>query len=658
MGELGIVSLSPAMALLKSRPKLKLYLPHDIHPGESFVSNLVIAAKRAVPVTSVDVDFVGIEHASIGSGQYATHARESLVSQRARLMDKREIQPGESTHRIRFELPAGAPPSHQGRATSISYTLKVRVDIPWWPDRKQEFVVPVTLRPAASDRAPTPAVYSSAVDGPIGTEPHAEVSLADSAIESGGVLVGAVALGNVEYARYAGVDVSLLVYEVSLIQSRRQEVEMARYSLHLDAEHAVEGKALGFRMRLPSIVPSFSSRIVKVRHVLEVRGRRRFARDLVLQIPLEVSPARDKAKPSDGSATPPVVGADRLERVWKSLAEPRGFELVGEELVASLGEVNATIRREHRGGKGVYVVAELRYPSLGLGLVGGRTGAIKRLLGSVKPAPWDSGLGLSARDTEQLEAFASALAPALSGSKVETIDDDKLRLEMRGAGLAVKSMERFFDSVLSIARALPVARADIPAPKGFDVAGWTALAASISGSLELSRMAVRGEISGCRLEIVTEWTGIRPLETRITVHLRARIPPRSIGELRPDGLGRLGVEARPIAERLFTRAETLLIDRDSMTALLPAPLASPETTIDWLVDSDHPRRRARRRSRCLPLIAEQLAVHVVEDFLGLVFLETEGAGQGFDRGGFSVGNVIVHEGDSGGQTKRERSRVR
>lgn len=574
------------MALIKSRPRIKLYLPASVTPGESFVANLELDAKKSVAVKSVRVTFSGVASATIGSGQYASTAKLSLASQQAALLENGEVPVGKSEYRVRFECPPTLPPMHRGRATSVDYTIEVRVDIPWWRDAVKSFVVPVQLRANEAERTANARVYSSAPDGPTGSEPHAEVSLADTTVEAGGVLMGAVALGNVEYARYVGVDVSLVGYERALVDGRRQESELSRHTLHLSTENAAEGAALPFRMGLPQVVPAFESEIVGVRYLLEVRARRRFARDLVLNLPIELLRGTAQSRDAAVRQAPPIVGHDRAERLWKKEGEPRGFELVDEKLVAQIGEVGVTVRRDHRGGRGVYLVTTLGYPSLDLGLTGGRMSALGRLFerGSVEPAPWDPSFGLNARDPEQVKAFAAALTAACSTARLTSFEDTRLEFEQRSSGLAQPALARFLDLALRVAKALPRARAAIPAPEGFDVEGWKTLANAVNGSLNVAKMSVRGELPGARLEIATEWSGQAPLETRVTVHFRSRIPAPLLGELRREGLEKLPERARSVAEGLFAFVETLLIDRDSMTALTTAPLASPGTASDWIPD--------------------------------------------------------------------------
>jgi hypothetical protein len=339
-------------------------------------------------------------------------------------------------------------------------------------------------------------------------------------------------------------------------------------------------------MGLPQVVPAFESELVGVRYLLEVRARRRFARDLVLNLPIDLVPGTERSRDAALRAAPPIVGHDRAERLWKQLGEPRGLEYVDDQLVAQIGEVGVSVTRDHRGGRGVYLVSRLVYPSLDLGLTGGRISTLGRLFerGSVQPAPWDASFGMTARDPEQLKAFAASLSAACSTARLTSFDDTRLEFEHRSSGLAKDVLQRFLDLTLRVATAIPRARAAIPAPQGFDVEGWKLLSNAVSGSLHVAKMSIRGELPGARLEIATEWSAEEPLETRVTVHFRSRIPAALLGELRADGLEKLPERAHSVAQSLFAHVETLLIDRDSITALTTAPLASPGTASDWMPD--------------------------------------------------------------------------
>ena len=79
----------------------------------------------------------------------------------------------------------GYAPPYSGRFSTIAYTLEVRADIPWWPDRVGRYdvgIAPVLVAPKV-----VPAIFVSQVGGARAGQPYVEMSLASSVVEVGGM---------------------------------------------------------------------------------------------------------------------------------------------------------------------------------------------------------------------------------------------------------------------------------------------------------------------------------------------------------------------------------------------------------------------------------------------------------------------------------------
>ncbi len=570
------------MPLIKHRPRLRLLLPRSVTRGETFVATAVLEARHAVAIEWLDVRLDGWLRATVGSGQATSRYAKEIVRSRARLSGPREIPVGTTRFDCRFTLPPRAPPSFKGWSTSSSYAVTVHAGIAWWPDAKQSFYLDVVMLEAAR-RPARPVLLSSAANGPTGGDPYVELGLADTTIDSGGVVDGSVALGNVRDARFVGCDIALVAIE----RARDHERELSRYSIHLPAR--AEGDAIPFSMRLPVIPPSFDAGLVRVRWLVEARARRRMARDVVVCANVVVVPGSPGAQRV--RRAPPDVGAERVARVWQSVGERLGYELLGGELVKTRGDARVAIRRDF--ARGPRVLAEIRTAPLGIGLEGGALRGVHRWVGErgfpLGDAKWDARHRVSGRFEQQVKAFGAILVTALAEQRVAELSDERIVLEIDGAGLDPRRLGALARAADRIAQLLPAARAAIPPPPGFDVGAWRALATELAGRFEPSCIAVHGELDDHGVDIVTEWAGNVAHATRVVLRPRARIADRWVGVIPTDAalLSALPADAQTAASALCAVAGDVAIDVEALTLTLPAPLERPDRVLDRIGDLAH-----------------------------------------------------------------------
>jgi len=427
--------------------------------------------------------------------------------------------------------------------------------------------------------------------------------LDDTVVSVNDVLTGAVALGNVAHARYSGLTLVLaptLVMRRGNAEEYRQALE--RYEMQVPVGEPEEGRPIPFRMRIPSVSPSTKNELFQLEWSLEVRAARGFYADLVLSIPIVILPQRSSGGPEPTRRAPPTVGSERLARVWDAVAGRTGLAREDEELCGRVDEVDVRIRRVDRPRRGMVLTAELRFPSLGLGLDGGARGGFQRLFSptgvELGDDVWDARHYLAGRDPEQVRAFAHFLAPALTQMQVADLDDEHFTLEVKSAGLSPAPLESFARASLRLAGLVKGARAAIPPPRGFRLEAWRAAAQALSGKLENARMIVTGELEGHPATLETHWAESSPRETTLTLKPRVPIASKrcgrfSLGEdgnvvmLDAEGAMRaaeLPQELGAMVRELVAESRQLLLAADAVTWVFPAALTDPTSVLSRLAD--------------------------------------------------------------------------
>jgi hypothetical protein len=581
------------MVTLRRRPLVSVRIPGDIRPGRTFVAEVTIDAKSSVPVDWVDTALECKEVVTFGSGKSTMRVPHSHLRLVARLMDEGTLPAGKNVLRCEFSLPPELPPTYRGTRVTCGYTLSVHVSIPWWPDREGEFdIVAGPRKNAPPDDAP--AMYGTHPEGPKGNDLAIECSLDRRVIEPGGEIRGMVALTNLASRRVQQLSVALVSLETIRRDGRRKEVhEAERFVLQQSVPvGTADGEPLPFRMRIPdSVSPSWRSASWDLDWYLEVEAHVSWSRNAKLTVPVTLVP-RGVAKAKTLRA-PPAIGSERVSALWSKVAREVGWELDEDVLRGDVGDVRVTIRRDHRGGEGIVLLAELLYPSLHLGLDGGERRGFRRVLGggvSVGNPAWERRHYLAGREPAQMEAFARALGEALARVELADIDDEHAVLLAREAGLTLGPLRDFVHRAIEVARLIGVGRGRIPAPARMRdaVKAWTALARRLGGELELSRMGVVGRFEGDAVEVATAW-GLEPEPTATVLSLTLGDVPRAeqqvrweAGQFTAGGREGLPEPCRDLLEPLLHGALAFHVTDREIRLTLPAPATSTGTLLEAL----------------------------------------------------------------------------
>jgi len=585
------------MAILKTRPKVRVRVPSEIRPGDEIRAKVVLDCRRPVEIQGVHLRLEGEEAWTVGSGDSSTTRRRIFLALGTQLSEARELPRGRTELDVRIPIPNGAPPTYRGAAARIQYTLEVHVPIAWWPDRRASF--DVFVAPAPVDRLPDePQVWSSRPGGPRANEPHCEISAASSWTRSGDVVSGAIALSNVAHNRYSEVKVGLRGVETLYEPDgrKRTEREYLRYRIRLGAEEAGEGEMLPFRFRLPPDAmpelpwtqrPDGSRGLCALAWELEVVVGVRWGTDLTLRMPYRVLPMSPRPGDAPSRLAPPTVGSDRLREMWAGIGAEHGLRYEAQTLFGTIGGTTLAIRRDLMGRGGTYLIAELTYDELHLDLQVEPATKMQKVVGggvTIGDRDWDRDHYVRARDEEQAAEVLRRVIPATANASLRRLDDERFTIEVRDAGVSPTRMERFVDAATTMARAFEAVRSDLPPPTVMkaSVESWRALATKLEGELEVARMRIEGRLGqlGAEVRLAFDERG-QPMSTWL-----ALIPPSSLDadhalsvDAHGDAIGAIEGqfegEVCELVKTIAAGATELAIEPERVAVCLPGLLGLP-----------------------------------------------------------------------------------
>lgn len=568
---------------------MKLLLnPSVLAPGGRLEASALLTSTSETPVDYVAVSLRGWTRIGIGQGK-SRRVYEQTFFLREWRAPAFTMTPGEHRFNAEFDLPDHGAPSYTGPDTLISYTMTVEVAIPWWPDRVQDFIVPVAFAPApAPERRPERFVTSSR--GPRGKDPFMELSLDATQVVLGDALAGSVSLQNLRGKRIRGVDLSIV--ELEGIRDPAMAVrEGRRFTRRVFDGAPEEGAAVPFRVLIPeTATPTFESRApthsLHVTTHIEVRAEVAWGKDIGITAPIHVGPkAIDAHGREQGRVAP--VGLQRAMMVWHDVAARSGLTSDPEahRMFGRVGDVTVEVFPESRDD--YWLVAKLAWPSLGLDLeVTERSWSDALAVDVVKSgdANLDARLCVHAREHAQAKVLATPeVLGWIKGFAAVTIEDTGARLAVRGAAQVRETLETFVGGVLAAASILDDVRKKIPPPILFadDVPAWEALAARIRGRLELGRMWIhKAQVGTSTVDIGTVWArGGLLLGSTVIVAMDPPLDPVPAGTDDPA----LSPAARDLWRELTTegkgKVKSVQVEAAAITLELEGQLADPHTAM-------------------------------------------------------------------------------
>lgn len=305
-------------ALAPRRRKLRLLLEgEDFAPGETLGGRVELDWPKAAPVRGIRVEFTGEETTEIqrrrGSGddeRTVTYSEcETVCADGRVLFGRRPISwvraVGEGLSRLlrkadwpvlpagrhsfpfEFRLPAGAPPSYEGRRAKIRYRLLAQVDIPLGFDLTSEGEIPVVgPREARLVCAPR---RERREGGLLSAEVTLDLALEECRLRPEETLRGRLRVENHSKKKLRGATVSLRRVEDARAEGEAEETAEELASGYLKApDPSASEQEVGFAIRLPEVAP-YRGRHSSVRLVFGAELDVAMGFDTKLEVPLRVT---------------------------------------------------------------------------------------------------------------------------------------------------------------------------------------------------------------------------------------------------------------------------------------------------------------------------------------------------------------------------------
>jgi hypothetical protein len=576
---------------MRSRPDLLPRLRQAVaRAGEPLEVDILLRSAAETPIDFIEAVLRG--HEIVQYGRYG-EGREILNLVARDVPGEGKLGAGDYVFRARFDVPKRAIPTYRGHIAKVHYVLGVHVSIPWWPDRRGSYGIPVVG--ALPVFVATPKSLASTSDGPRGSKPYIEASLESTTLVAGERIDGMVSVQNPGQATIRGVDLCLVRTERLSNANLAQQVMSHRWRIHDGAPR--DGEPFSFAVRLPrDLPPPVEGSLFRVGYTLEIVVDVAWGFDAkivtpVLILPVEVPHPHGRAVGAPTSSIAPV-GRERMRLVWTSVAEARGLAIDGDRMHAEYGPVSLSILLEQRGTDGYFSTARLAWPPLGIDLhVEPRTWTDALTGGALSiDVPGADRFTTRAREAAQAHAILGTGAFAWLASFLEAhVYDHGALLASRGGAHEVVELDAFVVKAVVAARAIAKGISELPPPASMasTLPAWEAFAARLQGKLDRGPMAVRGvAFAGESAEIETRWgRDGAPIGTAVKVVLA---PPLALPTTEPDpdvvtvDLASPGVSAdaraRAAAILAIEGVRHLHVAQDRLEALVDAPLADPAVT--------------------------------------------------------------------------------
>ncbi|KIG12112.1 hypothetical protein DB30_02027 [Enhygromyxa salina] len=576
------------MALIKTRPNVRLLLPRRLVAGQVGEFIVELHCPEPVPVDAVALTLFG-DVAWYANGQYGRHRHSSrfLNHQIPLLCDQTVLEAGQHRLQTAVSLSAELPGSREGDRLNVEYSVHVHVDIPWWPDKRVDFVVRLAAAAAAARSIADQGamVFVSHAGGPPPKGPYLEVSLGQRCVVAGGMLRLSAALGNVDRNRYRKLHVDVIAQErfpEGLGHATNDQI-VNRWAIALDA-HPGELQPILFNLQLPSsLVPGFELHGCKLRWLLDVHADVAWGSNPQLRVPIHVEvEAADEARSGQPEiAAPLAVGSARLRLIWSNVAQATGLELIDDRLRGVVDGVAIELRRGYDHDGRPRILGLLEFPDLGVGLHTRRER--RTLLGSIETT-------LATRDAAQTKVIHAQLGARTLRADYELIaaDDLQLRFALDGAGLEIAPLRDFAAWLVELAPTVAGLPDEMPVPAVMveHAASWERSAKRSGARLRRSDLRLELIRDELRVVIGSDFNDEGELRaTRLELDAPATVPSRH--HLIWTGDTALPEHELPIAELvrppqwgIAPARVALHIEAQRVRVLLPTPLSDPDLERD------------------------------------------------------------------------------
>lgn len=503
---------------MRSRPTIETFVVPSVPvAGGPLTVRARLKSSSETPIDGVEMRLSGIErrYSHSRSSQnstsrvYKTHNHIALVA----MTPATKLGVGTFEYTARFDLPAALPPSYTDDYTSVEYRLDIHVHIPWWPDRHESYVITVPA-PSWSADPKGPVVFATHQDGPQRNQLYIEATVDPQSAYVGGAIRGAASISNVS-KKLKQVTIALVAINQAKFSSSQQVIPVRRYEGVLFATKPGDGSSSPFSIAVPpNEWPSFDAALFLHRWLLELKGVLSWDEDVLLSIPVVVASKAPTVHVAQQLQRLPPVGRERRAKVWAYVAERQRMnnDAASEVMSTTIGAVDLRIELEQRAEQGLFSVATLSWPDLGVALTLSERRWTDRLRSGVyrtRDAPFDERFALRAREEHQALAMMTRSTRDLLRSVTEVaMHDDSAIVASPGGGHRLDQLEHFVATAKALARSLDEARSGIPVPTKVKAleAAWSEYATAQGAQLERGSLSIRElKWEGVMLDIVREW---------------------------------------------------------------------------------------------------------------------------------------------------------
>lgn len=490
------------------KPDVRIFAPSPLFAGSRATIDIEITCDDDTRVTYVDATLSGRQGWSVGGGNQRVSHSAVNPHLEARLVGRGVLPKGQTNLQATFELPSWVPPSHSLMPAYAYVELKFHVSIPWWPDGRYRFVLPVRQRPPAVV-ARSPGAFKSAANKE--GAPRLEVSLASTRLVAGEVAVGSVALYHVDdrSAREVSLVFEPMLRLVGRGRERWRQGQGFSYAVTVPAGGA--GTSVPFRIQLPpSTTPSFRSVTHELSWQLYARSGSLFSSKVELAVPLEIVDQAAIAT-TERLAAAPRLADERVAIVLERFAETHGWHAEddartgGVAVARDTGHGHLHVTYDYRGEDGTFLVSRVSTSSLGLGLEVTPSSSLRHVFFhdiEVDIAAWDRANLVRARSEQQALPALKAVVPVMMGcdalGSLAKWTDHEVELERRIQSVEVADLTVIAQQLTRLAYELDRARALVAPPSGVqvDIPAWRELAKGWRGSLALGDLSIDGTLDG------------------------------------------------------------------------------------------------------------------------------------------------------------------
>jgi hypothetical protein len=586
------------VGLFPSAPKVNVYAPGTVFVGTLCKIEIEVVAGADTRIEFVDARVTGYQGWSVGAGKSRVVQRVTFPELRSRLMDAGVLPSGTTRLALQFTLPPGTPPSHQIDPAWANLELRVHVSIPWWPDGRYRFVLPVRVPPALPVIRTPVAIHSKTAAA---DKPRIEISLASSRLVAGETAVGSCAIFHMDDRKPRDVELSFVPVLTLHGRGRARERRGNPFGVRLTLPAGSAGTSVPFQIALPAaMVPTFETVSHSLSWWLVASSGSFFGGKVDVALPLDIVDA------SAASLTTKLVAAPRLadERVASLFARfaADGDWQVGEEhaLERTAGDADMRISYAYRGQDGTYLVTRLAGPSLGLGLAVTPSSSLRHVFFEdieVEIATWDRAHLVHARSAAQtippLRAIVPTLLEVTGLGKLVRWTDDEIMFERKVLSVELGDLVTTASLLGRVAAALDGARGVVAPPDEVtvDVDEWRELARWLHGRLALGDLSIEdGVLDHARVELglVFDVDGV-PAGVRASVGT----PEAASAAARGVTLGL----ARPAADALAEVVAEGVVDRLTRwpSDITDLHVSDGVATASWVLPAEQkPRVEARR----------------------------------------------------------------